>query len=108
MTVEAAGSSSASVADAALIGEIAPAMRKKLEDDGFAKGVLVANGLIMVALAIGLQMRDSEFAYRFTVGYAAIAVAGLTLALLPFYLKKHSVAAEISYRRKHGKWRWER
>ena len=94
--------------DDALIAEIAPAMRKKLEHDGFVKGVQFAVSLIALSLALQQLMLRSEYEYRFAVMFAGIAVAMVALAAFPVFLKKRSVATELRYRRQYGKWRWER
>lgn len=94
--------------NATLIAEIAPAMRKKLERDGSEKGILQALSLIALSLALQQMMLHSEFEYRFAVMFASIAVTLVALAALPILRKRRNVAAELHYRRKHGKWRWER
>jgi hypothetical protein len=98
---------SVSESQESLIAEIPSAMRKKLEHDGLAKGVMTANTLIALSLALEQLMIHSEFSYRFMVSFFGVGVGVIALAVLPLYLKKRSVLAEVRYRRQHGNWRWE-
>jgi hypothetical protein len=108
MTVEASGPSSTSSDDAALLAEIVPAMRKKLEHEGAQRGVMTANTLVVLAAFFGQLMRQSDFTYQTELSFGAIGIAVAALCTLPFFLKKRSVSAEVRYRREYGKWRWER
>lgn len=116
MAVEATASSSDST-DQALIAEIAPAMLAKLKLDGSLYGYLIlilgltiiptlsfpgsVTEFIAAALRLGPDgpRRVADFVYLF-------AVFGGCL-ILPWYFKRSSVRAELKYRRRHGKWRWE-
>jgi hypothetical protein len=108
MTIEASDPSSATGDDAALLSEIAPAMRKKLELDGVQRGIMTANTLIALAVVVGQARWHAGFAYQSELSFGALGIAVAALCTLPFFLKKRSVSAELRYRRQHGKWRWER
>lgn len=98
--------------DDTLLAEIAPAMLAKLQRDGRAKGFLIGVGSVLVAIAVSQQLaamaRLFHDDYLFAVGAILLAVAAVPLVLLPPYLRQKNVSAELTCRRQHGKWRWER
>jgi len=102
------------MSDAALVAEIAPAMLAKLRKDGSFRGGTLGSSLfclwtVFFMADLALQNRDAtaRMASMTTLLWALAAVSA-TSFVLPFYFKKRSVAAEVRYRRQHGKWRWER
>jgi hypothetical protein len=118
MTIEAAGSSSTSGTDTALLAEIPPAMLAKLELDGRLYGYLILIVALTIIPTLGLTAPITEsISAAFELGSGGarrLADGGYLFGLfggclfLPWYFKRSCVRAELKYRRQHGKWRWER
>jgi hypothetical protein len=110
MSVEASGSTSTSSDDAALAKEIAPAMLEKLKRDGKDRGHRHGSDLLMASnVGLLLLLLNPDWHPELLRWYPILLVGMFAAWLvLPWYFSKRSVAAELSYRRKHGKWRWER
>jgi len=118
MTIEAAGSTSASLTDKALLAEIPPAMLGKLELDGRLLGYLFLFLALTTIPTLNLTVPFTESIsaalglgsggpQRVAAGAYVFGLFGGCL-FLPWYFKRGSVKAELKYRRRHGKWRWER
>jgi hypothetical protein len=101
--------------DAELVADIAPAMLRKLREDGAAKGGHLGTVLIFAWLMLsnlywaGVRLDSSQYSETTSAFYIwAILPIGLAAVGLHFYFKRRSVAVEVRYRRQRGKWRWER
>jgi hypothetical protein len=110
MSVEASVSTSASSDDIALTEQIAPAMLEKLKRDGKDRGHRHGSDLLMVSnMGLLLLLLNPDWHPEFLGWFPILLVAAFAAWLvLPWYFSKRSVAAELTYRRRHGKWRWER
>lgn len=89
--------------------DIPPAMLAKLRRDGYSKGLAIGLQVIFLMMLVSRQIGDTEsIAEPMPIIYALSAVALCALILLPLYMRKNELSSEFAYRRKHGKWRWER
>ena len=109
MAVEPSTSSPSST-DQALIAEIALPMLEKLKRDGKDRG-LGHGSMLQMLISVGLLIHiyNPDWHPEIFDWYPyLIGAVFLTWLILPWYFGKRSVAAELTYRRQHGKWRWER
>jgi hypothetical protein len=117
--VGAPGPSAAALAetktDAELIAEIAPAMLVKLREEGSARGAHFAGTLLLAWLLFSSfywsEVRLDPTQYSETTSdlymWAILPLVLLSICA-QFYFKRRSVLTEVRYRRRHGKWRWDR
>ena len=118
MTAETSRARPTPIEDKTLIGDIPPEMLAKLQLDGQLFGYMI----LMLALA---AIPTLGFADRLAAEIAAVLslgsdgprrVADFALLFgifggclsLPWYFKRRTVREELRYRRRYGKWRWER
>jgi hypothetical protein len=121
MAVEAPSISSN---DAVLLAEIPPAMLAKLKADSIRKGLSTAFSLTVVgafvvpslAKQLGVpgsivlpsnQLGDWAGLVELLFMIVLIVFGGVTM-VRSFVGRPSMLRAELSYRRLHGKWRWER
>jgi hypothetical protein len=109
MSVEASNGTPTSSDDAALIAEIAPAMKEKLRRDGYGRGLAIGLQVLFLTMLVSRQIGDMEsiaHPMQFIVALSVMAIG--VLVLLPLYMRKIGLSSELRYRRQHGKWRWDR
>ena len=114
MTLETAdyGAFSAiSQTDEALIAEIAPPMLAKLRRDGRSQLIWISCATILAANLL-MSGKGLIFGETFNVFFVGLGVACLIVGIAGLcVLRRYGdlmVKAEVNYRRKHGKWRWDR
>jgi hypothetical protein len=91
--------------DSDLVNEIAPAMKKSVEQQTV---VLTRIGFVLIFFGVLFFPDDyaSSEAKRIIVDLAGILM-GAGILFSPFYAKRIAIAREVRYRRQHGKWRWD-
>ncbi|GAB2174874.1 hypothetical protein [Dongia sp. agr-C8] len=118
MTTDSFDRTAASSDDPALIAEIAPPMLENLKRTGQLVGSLCA--MIIVIAVSNFQLSEADKAAissALHLGRGSIDRLGDfsfifsllgSFIVLPWYFEVRTVKHELSYRRQHGKWRWER
>ncbi|WP_395022792.1 hypothetical protein [Dongia sp.] len=101
--------------DDVLVAEMPKLNRIKLESSGWSLGLAIGLLLLLLlacldyygsALLVGTFAMDVIWP-RF-IGHLLLFFAVLNLHILPSLLKRWAVRREVTFRRRHGKWRWER
>jgi hypothetical protein len=110
MTVETSSSSAAPDGDALLIDEIAPAMLAKLKNDSRQK--MMSQGITAMFAAAMLVFGNGTYATWLNVLFTVSGVVFCALGLVTIYKAHYGAPSgfqeELAYRRRSGKWRWER
>jgi hypothetical protein len=106
MTLVSAGSETDGTiapSDGDLIAEIPPAMQNKLRRD---------SRILMWFFGLAAVLAGREFADSSQVIFSFLgilfALGGVGLCIASFFSGNAMLREELRYRRKHGKWRWER
>jgi hypothetical protein len=90
-----------------LTAEIAPAMQAKLRRDARLQSLSV--GMLTLLLG-GIAVRHTGEGFDavvHTAGILNLVFAAIFFGCALFY-PSHLIQMEVVYRRRHGKWRWER
>ncbi|GAB2174872.1 hypothetical protein [Dongia sp. agr-C8] len=87
-----------------LADEITPAMRRKLRRD--ARLQSLSAGMLMLSTGIFAPQRPLGDFVQWAV-YVNLALAVMLFGCALFY-PGYLIEQEVRYRRRHGKWRWER
>jgi hypothetical protein len=101
--------------DDLLVAEMPTKVRAKFASDGRNVGWLI--GLLVLFLVTaadyyGPPLLASSFAMDIIVarmiGHLLVFFAFLNLLILPGISEKLALRRQVAFRRRHGKWRWER
>ncbi|GAB2174875.1 hypothetical protein [Dongia sp. agr-C8] len=101
--------------DDVLVAEMPELNRTKLEFSGWSLGLAI--GLLLLLLLASLDYYGSallvgtfatDVIWPRLIGHLLVFFAFLSLLILPSILKRWAVRREVTFRRLHGKWRWDR